>query len=84
MANPWYILLALINSVTFICTLDREMGHKYMGFGISIKRLPLVPMVLVGMAVNNITPSARGGGEPIRHIYLVNILNVPWKTFLPQ
>ena len=26
----------------------------------------LLPMVLVGLAVNNITPSGRGGGEPVR------------------
>ena len=26
----------------------------------------LFPMVLVGLAVNNITPSGRGGGEPVR------------------
>lgn len=28
--------------------------------------LKLFPMVLVGLAVNNITPSGRGGGEPVR------------------
>lgn len=28
--------------------------------------LELVPIVLVGLAVNNITPSGRGGGEPVR------------------
>ena len=26
----------------------------------------LFPIVLVGLAVNNITPSGRGGGEPVR------------------
>ena len=28
--------------------------------------LKLLPMMLVGLAVNNITPSGRGGGEPVR------------------
>ena len=31
---------------------------------VSIKKL--LPMILVGLAVNNLTPSGRGGGEPVR------------------
>ena len=28
--------------------------------------MKLLPMIMVGLAVNNITPSGRGGGEPVR------------------
>jgi len=30
-------------------------------------------MLMVGLAVNNITPSARGGGEPVRAYMLSKI-----------
>jgi hypothetical protein len=33
---------------------------------IDARIVKLFPMVLVGLAVNNITPSGRGGGEPVR------------------
>lgn len=34
-------------------------------------------MVLVGMAINNITPSGRGGGEPVRAYILSKHVNKP-------
>ena len=37
----------------------------------------LLPMVLVGLAVNNITPSGRGGGEPVRAYILAKEKNYP-------
>ena len=33
---------------------------------IDVGIMKLLPMVMVGLAVNNITPSGRGGGEPVR------------------
>ncbi|MCR5026698.1 MAG: UPF0104 family protein [Methanobrevibacter sp.] len=37
----------------------------------------LLPMTLVGLAVNNITPSGRGGGEPVRAYILAREENYP-------
>jgi hypothetical protein len=39
--------------------------------------LKLLPMVLVGLAVNNITPSGRGVGEPVRAYILSREENYP-------
>lgn len=39
--------------------------------------LKLLPMTLVGLAVNNITPSGRGGGEPVRAYLLSREENYP-------
>lgn len=44
---------------------------------INTSTLKLLPMVLVGLAVNNITPSGRGGGEPVRAYILAREENYP-------
>ncbi len=48
----------------FLYTLRWQILNKIAGMDVGIKKL--LPMVLVGLAVNNITPSGRGGGEPVR------------------
>lgn len=48
----------------FLYTLRWEILNKQANVGIGIKRL--LPITIVGLAINNITPSGRGGGEPIR------------------
>lgn len=66
MANPWYLALAvLIQFVIYgLWTLRWSINIK--SVGISVKKQHIFPMLMVGLAVNNLTPSARGGGEPIR------------------
>ena len=44
---------------------------------INVGVLKLLPMTLVGLAVNNITPSGRGGGEPVRAYILSREENYP-------
>lgn len=44
---------------------------------VNTSTLKLLPMVLVGLAVNNITPSGRGGGEPVRAYILAREENYP-------
>ena len=44
---------------------------------INVGILKLLPMTLVGLAVNNITPSGRGGGEPVRAYLLSREENYP-------
>lgn len=65
-ANISIIALAIVVQVFtyFLYTLRWQILNKIAGMDVSIKEL--LPMVLVGLAVNNITPSGRGGGEPVR------------------
>lgn len=48
----------------FLYTLRWKILNGIANMDSSISKL--LPMVLVGLAVNNITPSGRGGGEPVR------------------
>ena len=48
----------------FLYTIRWQVLNKVAGIDEGITKL--LPMVLVGLAVNNITPSGRGGGEPVR------------------
>ena len=66
MANLGLIALAIVTQVFtyFLYTLRWQILSKLADMDVSIKKL--LPMVLVGLAINNITPSGRGGGEPVR------------------
>lgn len=52
-------------------TLDIDMGF-----------FKLLPMLMVGLAVNNITPSGRGGGEPVRAYLLSKSAEEPFESAL--
>ncbi|MGZ7043888.1 MAG: UPF0104 family protein [Methanobacterium sp.] len=65
-ANPWYILFAVIIQFAVYGLWTWRWSITIKSVGISVKKKHIFPMLLVGLAVNNITPSARGGGEPIR------------------
>lgn len=66
LSNLWFVLLAVIlQFVTyFLYTLRWQIINKTANIDLGIRKL--LPMVLVSLAVNNITPSGRGGGEPVR------------------
>ena len=66
LANLNLIALAIVVQIFtyFLYTFRWQILNKIVGMDTSIKTL--LPMVLVGLAVNNITPSGRGGGEPVR------------------
>ena len=65
-ANAGIIALAIATQVFtyFLYTLRWQILNRIADMDAGIK--DLLPMVLVGLAVNNITPSGRGGGEPVR------------------
>lgn len=65
-ANVGIIALAVVTQlVTYVLyTLRWNILNNLAGMNVGVKKL--LPMVLVGLAVNNITPSGRGGGEPVR------------------
>ena len=48
----------------YLYTLRWKILNNLVGINVETKKL--FPIVLVGLAVNNITPSGRGGGEPVR------------------
>ncbi|MBZ9570143.1 UPF0104 family protein [Methanobrevibacter sp. TMH8] len=77
LANFWFILLAIIMQIFtyYLFALRWNIVNKTANINISIKNL--FPMVLVGLAVNNITPSGRGGGEPVRAYILAKQSNNP-------
>ncbi len=61
-----FIALAIAMQVfTYYLYAQRwKILNNVVGIDVGVKKL--LPMVLVGLAVNNITPSGRGGGEPVR------------------
>ena len=61
-----YIGIAIAMQVFtyYLYTLRWKILNNLVNIDVGIKKL--LPMVLVGLAVNNITPSGRGGGEPVR------------------
>ena len=65
-SNLWLVLLAVLLQIFtyFLYTLRWHIINKTADMSLGIRKL--LPMVLVSLAVNNITPSGRGGGEPVR------------------
>lgn len=65
-ANIWYLVLAIIVQFLVYGFWTQRWAINIEAVNISVRKLHLFPMLMVGLAVNNLTPSARGGGEPIR------------------
>ncbi len=65
-ANPIFIVLAIITQLVIYGLLTLRWSITTDSIKINVKKRHLLPMLMVGLAVNNITPSARGGGEPVR------------------
>ena len=66
LSNLWFVLLAIVLQIFtyFLYTWRWSIINKTADMDLGIRKL--IPMVLVSLAVNNITPSGRGGGEPVR------------------
>ena len=66
MSDLRFVLLAVALQIFayFLYTLRWSIINKTADMDLGIKKL--LPMVMVSLAVNNITPSGRGGGEPVR------------------
>lgn len=71
-ANPIYILIAILLQIItyFLYTVRWKFILNVTDKKYSFK--DLLPMILVSLSVNNITPSGRGGGEPVRAYLLSN------------
>ncbi|NYB51798.1 MAG: UPF0104 family protein [Methanobacteriaceae archaeon] len=66
LANPWYLALAVLIQLAIYGMWTERWALTTSSLGISVKRRHLLPMLMVGLAINNLTPSGRGGGEPVR------------------
>ena len=66
LSNLWLVFLAIAIQIFtyFLYTWRWNIINKTANMNLGIKKS--LPMVLVSLAVNNITPSGRGGGEPVR------------------
>ena len=66
LSNLWLVLLAIVIQIFtyFLYTWRWNIINKTANMDLGIKKS--LPMVLVSLAVNNFTPSGRGGGEPVR------------------
>ncbi|MCC7563920.1 MAG: UPF0104 family protein [Methanobacterium sp.] len=76
-ANPWYLALALVIQLVIYGLWTERWAITISSLDISIKRRQLLPMLLVGLAINNLTPSGRGGGEPVRAYILAKYSQSP-------
>lgn len=76
-ANLQLIGLAIVIQIVtyYLYTLRWQIINNMAEINASIKTL--LPMTLVGLAINNITPSGRGGGEPVRAYLLAKKENYP-------
>lgn len=77
MAKLEFIGIAIAMQVFtyYLYTLRWKILNDVAGIPVNIKGL--LPMVMVGLAVNNITPSGRGGGEPVRAYILAKEKDYP-------
>lgn len=66
LSNLWLVFLAIVIQffTYFLYTWRWNIINKTADMDLGIKKS--LPLVLVSLAVNNITPSGRGGGEPVR------------------
>ncbi|MDR2829565.1 MAG: UPF0104 family protein [Methanobrevibacter sp.] len=75
-----YVLAALIVQITsfFLFAIRWHIINKIAN--INIKSLKLVPMIIIGLAINNITPSGSAGGEPVKAYILSSKTNSPFES----
>ncbi|WP_458403245.1 UPF0104 family protein [Methanobrevibacter sp.] len=77
LAKLEYIFIAIAFQIFtyYLYALRWKILNNLVNIDAGVKQL--LPMILVGLAVNNITPSGRGGGEPVRAYILSREGNYP-------
>lgn len=75
-----YVLAALMVQIAsfFLFAIRWHIINKIAT--IDIKSIKLVPMIIIGLAINNITPSSNGGGEPVRAYILSSKTGKPFES----
>jgi uncharacterized protein (TIRG00374 family) len=79
-ANLWYVALAIFIQFIIYGVWTLRWSVTTESVGIHVKKRHLFPMLLVGLAVNNLTPSGRGGGEPVRAYMLGKYSNTSMES----
>jgi uncharacterized protein (TIRG00374 family) len=76
-ADLRYVILAIILQivVSILLTIRWKYIIKILGSDVSSKNIFL--LVLMGLFINNITPSMKGGGEVVRAYYLSKLEDIP-------
>jgi len=79
LANVWFVLLAVAMQIFtyYLFAIRWNIVNKTANINIGIKNL--LAMTLVGMAINNTTPSGRIGGEPVKAYLLSKETNNPYE-----
>lgn len=66
LANPWYVAIAVLVQFAIYGLWTFRWDITIKSLDITAKKRHILPMLMVGLAINNLTPSGRGGGEPVR------------------
>ena len=79
LANIYYIIIAILIqfAIFFLYTLRWKVLNDLADIKTSIGKT--LPILLVGLAINNLTPSGRGGGERKMDIHLKRHLRQLWQ-----
>lgn len=80
LANPYYLALAVLIQFAIYGLWTQRWSITIHSLKIKIKKRHIFPMLMVGLAVNNITPSGRGGGEPVRAYMLGKYSKAPMEN----
>lgn len=78
-ANIYYVILAIIIQFVIIWLWNTRWSIICKSLDIPHKQMPLFAMTIVGLAINDLTPSGRSGGEPIRAYLLSRSSSVEFK-----
>lgn len=80
LANPYYLVVAVLLQFAIYGMWTQRWSITIHSLKIEIKKRHVFPMLMVGLAVNNITPSGRGGGEPVRAYMLGKYSKAPMEN----
>lgn len=78
-ANIYYVILAVIIQFVIIWLWNTRWSIICKSLDIPHSQLPLFAMTIIGLAINDLTPSGRSGGEPVRAFLLSKSSSVEFK-----
>lgn len=78
-ANMKYVLIAVLIQIFLLVLWAVRWSIISKSLDIKHRKLPLFAMTLLGLTVNEITPSGRAGGEPVRAYLLGKESGEPFK-----
>ena len=78
-ANIYYVIFAIIIQFIIIWLWNTRWSIICNSLDIPHKKLPLFAMTIIGLAINDLTPSGRSGGEPVRAYLLSKSSSVEFK-----